>query len=101
MPLQVFEREANARQVEVDSCPKLNMCIQFSMIIRKITPLQVYEREASSRQVEVGQLRKTGEAHRKRVKLLEQELASQRIIAKVCSAHHVGWGASCVHSVIH
>ncbi|DBA97629.1 TPA: hypothetical protein ACH3X3_15301 [Trebouxia sp. C0006] len=43
---------------------------------------EVYEREASSRQVEVGQLRKTGEAHRKRVKLLEQELASQRIIAK-------------------
>ncbi|DBA84427.1 hypothetical protein WJX77_002493 [Trebouxia sp. C0004] len=43
---------------------------------------EVYEREASARQLEVGQLRKTGEAHRKRVKLLEQELASQRIITK-------------------
>ena len=45
----------------------------------------MYEREANARQLEVGQLRKTGEAHRKRVKLLEQELASQRIIAKVSS----------------
>ncbi|KAL0020541.1 hypothetical protein WJX79_010459 [Trebouxia sp. C0005] len=43
---------------------------------------EVYEREASARQLEVGQLRKTGEAHRRRVKLLEQELASQRMIAK-------------------
>ncbi len=48
-----------------------------------LTPSQVYEREASARQQEIGQLRKTGEAHRKRVKLLEQELASQRIIVKV------------------
>lgn len=60
------------------------------------THLQVYEREASARQLEVGQLRKTGEAHRRRVKLLEQELASQRMIAKVCSGQHGGWGASCV-----
>ena len=35
------------------------------------------------RQQEVGELRKTGEANRKRVKLLEQELVSQRIITKV------------------
>ena len=69
------------------SCANLYTLIQFitTIIILKLTPFQVYEREASARQVEVGQLRKTGEAHRKRVKLLEQELASQRIIAKVCS----------------
>ena len=42
--------------------------------------------------MEVGQLRKTGEAHRKRVKLLEQELASQRIIAKVCSGQNIDLG---------
>jgi len=59
-----------------------SIIINFIMIT-KSTPFQVYEREAGARQLEVGQLRKTGEAHRKRVKLLEQELASQRIIAKV------------------
>lgn len=31
----------------------------------------------------MGELRRTGEVHRKRVKQLEQELLSQRIIAKV------------------
>lgn len=46
---------------------------------------QSYEREASARQQEVAELRKTGEANRRRVKALEQEVASQRIIAKVCS----------------
>ncbi len=46
---------------------------------------QSYEREAHARQLEVAELRKTGEAHRKRVKALEQEVASQRVIAKVCS----------------
>ena len=45
---------------------------------------QSYEKEAAARQLEVAELRKTGEAHRKRVKVLEQEVASQRIVAKVC-----------------
>ena len=46
---------------------------------------QSYEKEAAARQLEVAELRKTGEVHRKRVRALEQEVASQRIIAKVCS----------------
>lgn len=46
---------------------------------------QSYEREAHGRQLEVAELRKTGEVHRKKVKALEQEVATQRIIAKVCS----------------
>ena len=46
---------------------------------------QSYEREAHARQQEVAELRKTGEANRRRVKALEQEVASQRVIAKVCS----------------
>ena len=45
--------------------------------------LQGFEKEANARQQEVALLRKTGEAHRRRVKLLELELASQRILAKV------------------
>ena len=45
--------------------------------------VQAYEREAAARQLEVAALRKTGEAHRRRVKQLEQELAGQRSIAKV------------------
>lgn len=61
----------------------------YILSVMELTPLQVYERDASARQVEVGQLRKTGEAHRKRVKLLEQEVASQRIIAKVSSGPNV------------
>ena len=44
--------------------------------------LQSYERDSSARQQEVGQLRKAGEAHRRRVKALEQELSTQRIIAQ-------------------
>ena len=32
----------------------------------------------------MAELRKTGEANRRRVKALEQEVASQRVIAKVC-----------------
>lgn len=48
---------------------------------------QIYEKEASARQHEVGELRRTGEVHRKRVKQLEQELLSQRIIAKVPVLH--------------
>ena len=46
--------------------------------------LQIHDREAAARQVEVAALRKTGEAHRRKVKQLEQELAGQRSIAKVC-----------------
>ena len=46
---------------------------------------QSYEREAHARQQEVAELRKVGEANRRRVKALEQEVASQRIIAKVCA----------------
>ncbi|KAL3145648.1 hypothetical protein ABBQ32_003187 [Trebouxia sp. C0010 RCD-2024] len=41
-----------------------------------------YEREAHARQLEVAESRKTGETHRRRVKTLEQEVASQRILAK-------------------
>lgn len=48
--------------------------------------LQTYEREAAARQLEVASLRKTGEAHRRKVKQLEQELAGQKSIAKVSIA---------------
>lgn len=82
--------------LSVKKAKKTLMYILFFITVMELTPLQVYERDASARQVEVGQLRKTGEAHRKRVKLLEQEVASQRIIAKVSSGPNVDVSASCV-----
>lgn len=72
------------------SLPQLHMssslCFLVYMALKQLYAwFQSYEREAHARQLEVAESRKTGETHRRRVKTLEQEVASQRILAKVCS----------------